>query len=129
MTLLTTILILTPISLTMAANRDIKSRTFYPDNLPQDVAVGAFEIGSQRLLYTYFNSTTLSGGLALVGGSFLLFVLFLYFYDLAENGSTKRKDEDNINDFIFDYNDPYGFDPTTRIKRYVDLRNCLLTIT
>ena len=98
------------------------SRTYSPaENLPNDVAVGALEIGSQRLLYTYFNSTTLSGGLALVGGATLLFVIFLYFYDIAENG-TKRKDSgDSINDFNFDYNDPYGYiDMTTRIRRYVD---------
>ena len=93
--------------------------TLSPADLAEDVAVGAIELGSQRLLYTYFNSTTLSGGLALVGGAMLLFVVFLYFYDLAENGSTKRNDGgDSVHDASFDYNDPYGyFDPTTRIRR------------
>lgn len=114
--ILRTFLIL-PISYSFA---NYKSRTLNPSNLPQDVAVGALEIGSQRLIYTYFNSTTLSGGLALVGVAFLAFVVFLYFYDIAENGSNKRQDDDPINDASFDYNDPYGYiDPTTRLRRYV----------
>ena len=87
-------------------------------SLPPDVAVGSIDIGPERLLYTFVNSTTLAGGLAAVGGAIFLLIIFLYFYDLAVNG-TKRQD-DNINDANFDYNDPYGyyhFDSTTRIKR------------
>lgn len=101
------------------SDHNIKSRTLQSSSLPEDVAVGAIEIANQRLLYTYFNSTTLSGGLALVAGSFLVFVIFLYFYDLAENGNKRSDDsEDSINDVKFDYNDPYGYyDHTTRIKR------------
>jgi len=102
------------------SDHNVKSRTLQSSSLPQDVAVGAIEIANQRLLYTYFNSTTLSGGLALVAGSFLVFVIFLYFYDLAENGNKRSDDssEDSINDVKFDYNDPYGYyDHTTRIKR------------
>ena len=55
----------------------------------------------------------------MVAGSFLVFVIFLYFYDLAENGNKRSDDsEDSINDVKFDYNDPYGYyDHTTRIKR------------
>ena len=107
------------LSLLIPASFSLSQYRTLQTSLPQDVAVGAFEIANQRLLYTYFNSTTLSGGLALVGGSFLLFVIFLYFYDLAENGN-KRSDEngESINDVSFDYSDPYGYyDPTTRIKR------------
>ena len=119
--LLRTFLIL-PISYSLAINND-NYITLTPSNLPQDVAVGALEIGSQRLTYTYFNSSTLSGGLALVGVAFLAFVIFLYFYDIAENGSNKRQDNDKINDASFDYNDPYGYiDSTTRLRRYVCIR-------
>ena len=118
MTNLLTFLIL-PISYSIAIN-NVNYRTLTQDNLPQDVAVGALEIGSQRLIYTYFNSTTLSGGLALVGVAFLAFVVFLYFYDIAENGSNKRQDDVPVNDASFDYNDPYGYiDSTTRLRRYV----------
>ena len=113
------IFLILPISYSIAIN-NVNYRTLTQDNLPQDVAVGALEIGSQRLIYTYFNSTTLSGGLALVGVAFLAFVVFLYFYDIAENGSNKRQDDVPVNDASFDYNDPYGYiDSTTRLRRYV----------
>ena len=94
-----------------------KSRTL-STSLPADVAVGSIDIGPERLLYTFVNSSTLAGGLAAVGGSVFLLIIFLYFYDLAVNGN-KRQDE-SINDVNFDYADPYGyynFDSTTRIKR------------
>ena len=98
------------------ASPDKDPRTVVSPNLSQDVAVGALEIGAQRLLYTYFNSTALSGGLAAVGGAVLFFVIFLYFYDLAENGSNKRNDTDkDVNNFGYGH---YGqFDSTTRIRR------------
>ena len=93
-------------------------RTVASPTLSEGVAVGAFEVGAQRLIYTYFNSTALSGGLAAVGGAVLFFVIFLYFYDLAENGSNKRNDDDtdnDVNNFGYDH---YGhFDSTTRIRR------------
>ena len=101
------------------AGHDKDPRTVVSSDLSQDVAVGALEIGAQRLLYTYFNSTALSGGLAAVGGAVLFFVIFLYFYDLAENGSNKRNDDGqtdkDVNNFGYDH---YGhFDSTTRIRR------------
>ena len=108
------------LALPLACARHEKDpRTVVSPNLSQDVAVGALEIGAQRLLYTYFNSTALSGGLAAVGGAVLLFVIFLYFYDLAENGSNKRNDDDPDKDVNFSYSGShYGhFDSTTRIRR------------
>lgn len=100
------------------ASRDTHLRTVVSPNLSQDVAVGALEIGAQRLLYTYFNSTALSGGLAAVGGAVLFFVIFLYFYDLAENGSNKRNDDETDKDVYNLGYDHYGhFDSTTRIRR------------
>ena len=55
-----------------------KSRTL-STSLPADVAVGSIDIGPERLLYTFVNSSTLAGGLAAVGGSVFLLIIFLYF--------------------------------------------------
>ena len=87
-------------------------------SLPPDVAVGSIDLGPERLLYTFVNSSTLAGRLAALGGSVFLLIIFLYFYDLAVNGNA-RQDED-VNEANLEYSDPYGYyhyDSTTRIKR------------
>jgi len=98
-------------------------RTLNTGNLPEGVNVGELEIGSSRFVYTYVNSTSIIGTVAIGLGLLLLVAVGLYLYDSFVGGGTSRKDEE-VDSGNFYYYDPYvygsQYDPTTRIKRYVE---------
>ena len=98
-------------------------RTLDTGNLPEGVNVGELEIGSSRFVYTYVNSTSIIGTVAIGLGLLLLVAVGLYLYDSLAGSGTSRKDEE-VDSGNFYYYDPYGYssqyDPTTRIKRLVE---------
>ena len=97
-------------------------RTLDANTLPEGVTVGELEFGSNRFIYTYVNSTSALGTVAIGLGVLLLLAVGLYLYDsLVGAGSGRREDEEVTANQFYHY-DPYAhsaYDETTRIKRYV----------
>ena len=97
-------------------------RTLDANTLPEGVTVGELEFGSNRFIYTYVNSTSTLGTVAIGLGVLLLLAVGLYLYDsLIGAGSGRREDEEVTPNQFYHY-DPYAhsaYDETTRIKRYV----------
>jgi hypothetical protein len=99
--------------------QELRSVTQY---IPQGVNVGEVDLFGGRFIYTYVNSTSILGTVALGLAAFLLVAVGLYLYDIYIGGSTSRGDEDAGSTEYYHY-DPYGYsslyDSTTRIRRYV----------
>ena len=89
------------------------------DDVTDDVNVGEISLGTNRLIYTYLNSSNVVQVLAI--GAFIVigFAIFLYVYDVyLSNGNNERYD--HMQGANFDYYDPYGYasyHSTSRIRR------------
>ena len=126
MPLLALLLLPATLAVPQPNQRALESHTYKQRTLltpiPEGVQVGQLEIGSSRFVYTYVNSTSIIGTVAIGLGVLLMVAVGLYLYDLYIGGGSRRADE-TVDGAGFEYYDPYSntaaslYDPTTRIKR------------